>query len=162
VGGSFTLRTASGSTSVAIDFTPGAGAPIKLGGTQTVGSATFDPLAAILDSSNYSANAVREPISISGGGTYNARASVADLFAVDTSQVLSATIVGFEPGDSIMFLNRAAADGAIFDTGASGDGNAIITAGNATINLTSLANDNFADEASFEAAYGASAIWYII
>ncbi|WP_344672496.1 hypothetical protein, partial [Sphingorhabdus rigui] len=52
VGGSFTLRTASGSTSVAIDFA--AGGAIKLGGTQAVGSSTFDPLAAIINSNNIS------------------------------------------------------------------------------------------------------------
>jgi hypothetical protein len=55
VGGTFTLRTASGSTSVAIDFT--AGGAIKLGGTQIVGSQTFDPLAAITNVGNRSANA---------------------------------------------------------------------------------------------------------
>jgi hypothetical protein len=54
VGGTFTLRTASGSTSVAIDFT--AGGAIKLGGTQIVGSQTFDPLAAITNVGNVSGN----------------------------------------------------------------------------------------------------------
>ena len=83
VGGAFTLRTASGSTSVAIDFT--AGGAIKLGGTQIVGSSTFDPLAAITSSGNYSDNAVLGNVTVTNGGTYNVGTGVIDTFITDSN-----------------------------------------------------------------------------
>jgi hypothetical protein len=55
VGGAFTLRTASGSTSVVLDFA--AGGVIKLG-TQVVGSVGFDAAAAITNAGNVSDNAI--------------------------------------------------------------------------------------------------------
>jgi hypothetical protein len=55
VGGAFTLRTASGSTPVVLDFA--AGGVIKLG-TQVVGSVGFDAAAAITNVGNISDNAI--------------------------------------------------------------------------------------------------------
>ena len=160
VGGSFTLRTASGSTSVAIDFA--ANGAIKLGGTQTVGTPTFNAPAAITDASNVSDNADFSTILVTGGNAYYARASAADIFIVDASQALSATIIGFEEGDRIVFKNRTAAQGALFDPGASNDGIATLTAGTATLQLTGLASDAFTNEVSFETIYGIDAIGYLI
>lgn len=161
VGGSFTLRTASGSTSVAIEFTP-QGAAIKLGGTQIVGSTTFDPLLAITDRSNHSQNAIQKDVIVSNGGSYIARDNATDVFVIDASKSLAVTISGFEDGDRIIFTNRTSAEGALFDAGVIGDGVSTITAGNASITLTSLTNDNFGNETTFEAIYGANAIGYVL
>jgi Ca2+-binding RTX toxin-like protein len=160
VGGAFTLRTASGSTSVAIDFT--AGGAIKLGGTQVVGSATFDPLAAINNPDNYSDNAVFGIVTVTNGSTYNARKGVIDTFIIDTSQGITATIVGFETGDVIEFVGRTPDLGVNFEQVSNTDGLTTISAGNASITLTNLTNDNFGNEATFEAIYGANAIGYVI
>jgi hypothetical protein len=161
VGGSFTLRTASGSTTVAIDFTTPGGA-IKLGGTQIVGSTTFDPLLAITDRSNYSQNAIQKDVIVSNGGSYIARDNATDVFVIDASKSLAVTISGFDDGDRIIFTNRTSAEGALFDAGVIGDGVSTITAGNASITLTSFTNDNFGNEAAFEAIYGANAIGYVL
>jgi hypothetical protein len=160
VGGSFTLRTASGSTSVAIDFTQGG--TIKLGGTQIVGSTTFDPLLAINDRSNYSQNAIQKDVIVTNGASYVARDNVADVFVIDASKSLAITISGFDEADRIIFTNRTSAEGALFDAGVIGDGISTITAGNASITLTNLTNDNFSNETTFEAIYGANAIGYVI
>jgi hypothetical protein len=50
----------------------------------------------------------------------------------------------------------------LFDAGVIGDGVSTITAGNASITLTSFTNDNFGNEAAFEAIYGANAIGYVL
>jgi hypothetical protein len=161
VGGSFTLRTASGSTSVAIDFTIPGGA-IRLGGTQIVGSTTFDPLLAITDRSNISQNAIQKDVIVTNGASYVARDDVADVFVIDASKSLAITISGFDEADRIIFTNRTSAEGALFDAGVIGDGISTITAGNASITLTNLTNDNFGNEATFESIYGANAIGYVI
>ncbi|MBB3944076.1 hypothetical protein GGR91_002345, partial [Sphingorhabdus rigui] len=274
VGGSFTLRTASGSTSVAIDFA--AGGAIKLGGTQAVGSSTFDPLAAIINSNNISDNAtfpvndttsseltilgfvisgnstVSEgqsltltinaegvangtvvpyalsgtgiaaeditgglsgsftvnngqgsititttldrlteggeqllvtlggmasgtpafsiniadvgltPVTLTNGQSVTATAGKVDTFIIDAGQSITATIVGFEVGDVLEFTNHTADLGVNFEQVSTSDGLTTISAGNAAVTLNNLANDNFGDEISFEAIYGANAIGYVI
>jgi hypothetical protein len=274
VGGTFTLRTASGSTSVAIDFA--AGGAIKLGGTQIVGSNTFDPLAAIINTKNTSDNAtfpvndttnseltilgfvisgnsavsegqsltltvnaegvangtvvpytlsgtgivagdiagglsgsftvnngqgnitittaldrVTEgseqllvtlggtasgtpafninitdigltPVTLTNGQSVTATAGKVDTFIVDASQSITATIVGFEAGDVLEFTNHTADLGVNFEQISNTDGLTNISAGNASITLNNLANDNFGDEISFEKIYGSSAIGYVI
>jgi hypothetical protein len=160
VGGTVTLRTASGSTSVAIDFTQGGA--IKLGGTQVVGSATFDPAAAILDAANYSDNAMFRQITVKSGASYNGHESITDVFVIDASQSLTATIVGFEAGDILKFAGHSEALGVSFEQLALGDAMTTITAGSATLTLNNLANDNFSNENSFEAIYGNNAITYVI
>jgi hypothetical protein len=274
VGGTFTLRTASGSTSVAIDFA--AGGAIKLGGTQIVGGNTFDPLAAIINANNTSDNAafpvndttgseltilgfvisgnstvsegqsltltvsaegvangtvipytlsgtgvtsgditgglsgsftvnngqgsititttldrVTEgseqllvtlggaasgtpafsinisdvgltPVTLTNGQSVTATAGKVDTFIIDASQSIAATIVGFETGDVLEFTNHTADLGVNFEQISTSDGLTTISAGNAAITLTNLANDNFGDEISFEAIYGANAIGYVI
>ena len=274
VGGTFTLRTASGSTSVAIDFA--AGGAIKLGGTQAVGSSTFDPLAAIINSNNTSDNAafpvndttsseltilgfvisgnstvsegqsltltinaegvangtvipytlsgtgvtsgditgglsgsftvnngqgsitittsldrVTEgseqllvtlggtasgtpafsiniadigltPVTLTNGQSVTATAGKVDTFIIDASQSIAATIVGFEAGDVLEFTNHTPELGVNFEQVSTSDGFTIISAGNASITLNSLANDNFGDEISFETIYGANAIGYVL
>jgi hypothetical protein len=274
VGGTFTLRTASGSTSVAIDFA--AGGAIKLGGTQTVGSSTFDPLAAITKANNTSDNAVfpvsdttsseltilgfvisgnstvsegqsltltvnaegvangtvipytlsgtgvtsgditgglsgsftvnngqgsititttldrvtegseqllvtlggmasgtpafsinisdvgLTPVTLTNGQSVTATAGKVDTFIIDASQSIAATIVGFEAGDVLEFTNHTADLGVNFEQVSTSDGLTTISAGNAAITLTNLANDNFGDEVSFETIYGTNAIGYVI
>jgi hypothetical protein len=160
VGGAFTLRTASGSTSVAIDFT--AGGAIKLGGTQVVGSATFDSLAAINSPGNYSDNAVLGNVSVTNGITYNAQPGAIDTFIIDTRQSIAATIVGFETGDVFEFSGSNPDLGVNFKQFSGTDGLATLSARNASITLTGLADDNFSNEATFEVIYGANAIGYVI
>jgi hypothetical protein len=274
VGGSFTLRTASGSTSVAIDFT--AGGAIKVGGTQIVGSSTFDPMAAITNANNMADNAafpvsdttsaeltilgfvisgntnVSEgqsltltvnaeglangtvvpytlsgtgiaagdiagglsgsftvnngqgsititttldrltegseqllvtlggmasgapaftiniadigltPVVVANGQSYTATAGKVDTFIIDASQSIAATIVGFEAGDVLEFQRHSFELGVNFEQLSTSDGRTTISAGNALITLNGLANDNFGNEASFEAIYGANAIEYVI
>jgi hypothetical protein len=160
VGGTFTLRTASGSTSVAIDFTQGG--VIKLGGSQIVGSATFDPLLAITDRSNYSQNAMQKDVIVANGESYTARDNAADVFVIDASKSIAVTISGFDEGDRIIFTNRTGAERVLFDAGVIGDDISQITAGNASITLTDLANYNFGNATTFEAIYGANAIGYVL
>jgi hypothetical protein len=64
VGGAFTLRTASGSTTVVLDFA--AGGVIKLG-AQVVGSVGFNAAAAITNVGNVSDNAMAEVADITSG-----------------------------------------------------------------------------------------------
>ncbi|WP_344672481.1 hypothetical protein, partial [Sphingorhabdus rigui] len=264
----------SGSTSVAIDFA--AGGAIKLGGTQAVGSSTFDPLAAIINSNNISDNAtfpvndttsseltilgfvisgnstVSEgqsltltinaegvangtvvpyalsgtgiaaeditgglsgsftvnngqgsititttldrlteggeqllvtlggmasgtpafsiniadvgltPVTLTNGQSVTATAGKVDTFIIDAGQSITATIVGFEVGDVLEFTNHTADLGVNFEQVSTSDGLTTISAGNAAVTLNNLANDNFGDEISFEAIYGANAIGYVI
>ena len=275
VGGSFTLRTASGSTSVAIDFA--AGGAIKLGGTQVVGSVGFNPLVAITNGANVSDNALPQeiadttsaeltilgftisgastvdegqsltvtvlaegvedgtvipytlsgtgisandiagglsgsftvtngqgsitigtaldrltegnetllvtlggaatgaapfaidiadiglsPVMVINGQSYTATPGKIDTFVIDASQSLTATIAGFETGDVLEFVNYSEELGVSFEQLEFGDAAATLFAGNATLNLTNLANDNFGEETSFEDIYGANAIGYVI
>jgi hypothetical protein len=133
-----------------------------LGGTQIVGSTTFDPLLAITDRSNISQNAIQKDVIVTNGASYVARDNVADVFVIDASKSLAITISGFDEADRIIFTNRTSAEGALFDAGVIGDGISTITAGNASITLTNLTNDNFGNEATFESIYGANAIGYVI
>ncbi|MEN9926685.1 MAG: hypothetical protein RL268_2811, partial [Pseudomonadota bacterium] len=160
VGGTVTLRTASGSTSVAIDFA--LGGAIKLGGTQIVGSPTFDPLAAVLSPENYSDNALYRQITVSGSTTYNGHTGLTDVFVIDASKPSNAAIVGFEQGDILQFKNLSADPGVGFQQAALDDGIATILAGSATVTLTGLSNDHFSNEVGFEAIYGSGAISYVI
>jgi hypothetical protein len=175
VGGAFTLRTASGSTSVVLDFA--AGGVIKLG-TQVVGSAGFDAAAAITNVGNVSDNAIpaalvdtssnelviNDPVTvIANGGVYTAIAGKVDTFVIDANQTITATIVGFEEGDIIEILNSSESLGINFDNTVFNDGNAtIFISASATLNLRELDNDLFADEVSFENIYGTAAITYVM
>jgi hypothetical protein len=172
VGGAFTLRTASGSTSVVLDFA--AGGVIKLG-TQVVGSVGFNAAAAITNAGNLSSNAIPEAvvdasnneldiadrIIIANGGFYSAVAGKVDTFIIDASLSITATINGFEEGDIIEILNGSDEIGVNFENVIFNDGNAtIFVSESAIINLTGLVSDAFGDESSFEDIYGADAISY--
>jgi hypothetical protein len=174
VGGAFTLRTASGSTPVVLDFA--AGGVIKLG-TQVVGSVGFDAAAAITNAGNVSDNAIpafiadtssnelviNDPvIMVANGGVYTAIAGKVDTFVIDANQTITATIIGFEVGDIIEILNSSELLGVNFDNTVFGDGSAtIFVSASATLNLTGLASDAFGDEFSFESIYGSEAISYV-
>ena len=158
-GTALTLRTASGSTTVAIDFA--AGGVIKLGGTQIVGSATFDPAAAILDPLNVS-EVQALPIRVANGVDIIARAGVAEDFLIDASQLITASIRGFEPGDELIIGNRASELGIIFDNVVLGDGRATLLAGEAAVDLVELASDLFGNEGGFEDSYGPTSVTYVI
>jgi hypothetical protein len=173
VGGAFTLRTASGSTSVVLDFA--AGGVIKLG-TQVVGSVGFDAAAAITNAGNLSGNAIpafiadtssnelviNDPvITVANGGVYTAIAGKVDTFVIDANQTITATIIGFAAGDIIEIRNSSEEIGVNFDNTVFGDGNVtIFVSASATLNLTGLASDSFGDESSFESIYGSEAISY--
>jgi hypothetical protein len=101
-------------------------------------------------------------VTVLNGATYQARAGVADIFIIDASQSISATIVGFENGDILQFNNHTADLGVNFEQESTEDGFTVVFAGNASITLNSLANDSFGDEISFELIYGANAIGYVI
>jgi hypothetical protein len=158
VGGSFTLRTASGSTSVAIDFT--AGGAIKLGGTQIVGSTTFDPMAAITDIYNVSLGNTAPPNVIQDNSSNVAITGQSDVFYINGSSAITAGISGFAAGDIINLLNFSEDLGVSFENVTLGDGRAALYIGGTVINLTGLANDTFNDQASFQAIYGQNAIRY--
>jgi hypothetical protein len=160
VGGALVLRTASGSTTISVDFA--LGGAIKLGGTQIVGSSNFDPLAAITDPQNFSDNAIFADIDVLDGQSYQARVGVDDVFIVDAALTVSATIKGFAEGDRIVFNNRSPAAGITVDPGSADDGTALLVAGNVALTLAELTNDNFSSEADFEAIYGPNAISYVI
>ena len=158
VGGSFTLRTASGSTSVAIDFT--AGGAIKLGGTQIVGSSTFDPMAAITNIYNVSLGNTAPPTVLQDNSSNVAIVGQSDVFYINGSSSITAGISGFAAGDIINLLNFSEDLGVSFENSTFGDGRAALLIGGTVINLTGLANDTFNDQASFQAIYGQNAIRY--
>eukprot|EP01041_Mallomonas_annulata_P013469 gene13469-28537_t len=158
VGGTFTLRTASGSTTVAIDFA--AGGAIKLGGTQVVGSATFDPLAAITNVYNVSTGNIAPPRTMEDGANKNAVSNSIDAFYVDASSQISGSINNFEAGDSITILNHSESLGVSFENPIIGDGQVSINIAGTVITLSGLSDDRFSDQAGFEAIYGQGAIRY--
>jgi len=103
------------------------------------------------------------PVTVVNGQTYQARAGAVDIFVIDVNQSITATITGFEAGDILRFSNHSADLGVNFEQLSTSDGFTTITAGaSVAITLTSLTNDNFGDEISFEAIYGANAIGYVI
>ncbi len=159
-GAPLTLRTASGSTTVAIDFA--AGGVIKLGGTQVVGSATFDAAAAILDPANVT-TAEMLPIRLLDGVPIAARPGVMDIFLLDAGQSINALVTGFEPGDVIRIANLDEEIGVTVEENADfTDGVATLLAGQATLTLSDLPSDLFSDEQTLEAVYGPNAITYVI
>ena len=111
VGGVFTLRTASGSTTVAYT-----GGKIQLGGSQNVGDTAFNATAAITDSSKLSSNALltiadnsSNEITLANpelsSGTFNAGNGRADVIVVDVNTFQGASISGFEKGDTLKIKN---------------------------------------------------------
>jgi hypothetical protein len=149
---------------------------IKLG-TQVVGSVGFDAAAAITNAGNVSDNAIAEMVDVTSGelvitdpaiivannGVYTAKVGQVDTFIIDANQTINATIIGFEEGDIIEILNSSEELGIIIDNFVFNDGEAsIFISSSATINLTSLANDAFGDEPSFESIYGSEAISYVL
>jgi hypothetical protein len=81
---------------------------------------------------------------------------------IDASQSISATIVGFEKGDILRYLNNGENGVGGVDNPELNDGVAALLVGNSTLSLTNLSSDLFGDEASFEAIYGTNAISYVI
>jgi hypothetical protein len=158
-GSPLTLRTASGSTTVSIDFA--AGGVIKLGGTQVVGSATFDAAASILDSSNVT-TAEMLPIRLLDGVPIAARPGVTDVFLLDAGRSIDALVTGFEPGDVIRIANLDEEIGVTVENPDLGDGAATLLAGQATLTLSDLSSDLFSDEQTLEVFYGPNAITYVI
>ena len=102
------------------------------------------------------------PITVANGQTYQARAGAVDIFIIDAGQSINATIVGFENGDILRYLNNGENGVGGVDNPQIGDGVAALLVGNSTISLTNLASDSFGNETSFEAIYGANAIDYVI
>ncbi|WP_183941606.1 putative Ig domain-containing protein, partial [Sphingorhabdus rigui] len=103
------------------------------------------------------------PVTVANGQTYQARAGTVDIFVIDVNQSITATIAGFEAGDILRFTNHTEELGVNFEQVSNSDGITTITAGTSVaITLSSLANDNFGDEISFESIYGANAIGYVI
>jgi hypothetical protein len=102
------------------------------------------------------------PVTVANGQTYQARAGTVDIFVIDAGQSINATIVGFENGDILRYLNNGENGVGGVDNPQIGDGVAALLVGNSTISLTNLASDSFGDETSFEAIYGVNAIDYVI
>jgi hypothetical protein len=102
------------------------------------------------------------PVTVVNGQTYQARAGTVDIFVIDASQSISATIVGFEKGDILRYLNNGENGVGGVDNPELNDGVAALLVGNSTVSLTNLSSDLFGDEASFEAIYGMNAITYVL
>ena len=102
------------------------------------------------------------PVTVANGQIYQARAGTVDIFVIDAGQSINATIVGFENGDILRYLNNGENGVGGVDNSQIGDGVAALLVGNSTISLTNLASDSFGDETSFEAIYGVNAIDYVI
>ncbi len=139
VSGTVNLRTASGATTVAIDFA--AGGAMKLGGSQIVGSAGFDPLAAIANASLKSSNAAAAPVVdttsnelVIAAVTLSASGNTADegksfSVSVGAPNVADGTIIPYS-------LTGSAITAADFEGGLSGT--VTITGGTGTITLKPL------------------------
>jgi hypothetical protein len=102
------------------------------------------------------------PVTVANSQTYQARAGVADVFVIDANQSIAATIVGFEEGDILRYLNNGENGLGGVDNPTFGDGLAVLFVGSSSISLTNLTSDYFGDEVSFEAVYGAQAITYVL
>jgi hypothetical protein len=103
------------------------------------------------------------PITVENGKTYQGRTGIVDIFIIDVNQSITATIAGFETGDILRFKNHTPELGVNFEQLSTTDGLTTISAGSSVVlTLNGLANDNFGDETSFEAIYGANAIGYVI
>ncbi len=115
IGGKITLRTASGATSVSYNGNIVLG-DAGNGTSQVVGAAGFDASRAISDVNNKSSNALLSLTDVSSNeliltnpeltsGVFNAANGFADSFILDINKFVGASINGFEPGDSIRFIN---------------------------------------------------------
>jgi hypothetical protein len=134
--------------------------PQNFAGTLNLKVTASDGSLSVFDTFTLSVEAV--PVTVANGQTYQARAGAVDIFVIDASQSITATIAGFEVGDILRFNNHTADLGVNFEQVSTDDGFTTIAAGNASVTLNGLANDNFGDETSFEAIYGANAIGYVI
>lgn len=176
VGGQFTLRTATGSTSVAIDFA--AGGVVVLGGTQVVGSDNFDAFAAITNLVDVSENGsdlwrtdstVAEAVILEAAPTvvqnsqnYTANPGKMDVFVIKSDIRFPGVLSQFEKGDVLVFEGIADGTPVSISNGVIGDGSVTLTSGSLSINLINLPNDNFTEIESLGQILGASAIRYVI
>ena len=103
-----------------------------------------------------------KPVTVVNNQTYQARSGVVDIFVIDASQSINATIIGFEQGDILRYLNNGDNGLGGVDNSTFEDGKAVLLVGSSSISLTSLTNDYFGDEASFEEIYGPNAITYVL
>ena len=134
--------------------------PQNFAGTLNLKVTASDGSLSAIDTFTLSVEAA--PVTVVNGQTYQARAGVADIFVIDASQSISATIVGFEKGDILRYLNNGDNGVGGVDNPEFNDGVAALLVGNSTLSLTNLSSDLFGDEASFEAIYGTNAISYVI
>jgi len=97
------------------------------------------------------------PIIVANGGNYVATAGV-DIFVIDSSQTINATIVGFDFGDVLRYINNTPAPVFDFPYVAFDDGTADITTATSRITLTNLVDDFFATVEDFQSVFGPNAI----
>jgi hypothetical protein len=148
-----------------LSFTPAtltfAGTPPKdFAGNLSLKVAASDGTASVSDTFVLSIEV--KPVTVANGQTYQARAGVVDVFVIDASQSISATIVGFEKGDILRYLNNGDNGLGGVDNPELNDGQAVLNVGFSSMLLTNLTNDNFESEDRFEAIYGTNAISYVI
>jgi len=97
------------------------------------------------------------PIIVANGQTYVATAGV-DIFVIDSSQNISATIVGFDFGDVLRYVSNSTPPVFDFPYVAFDDGTADITTATSRITLTNLVDDFFATVEDFQSVFGPNAI----
>ena len=96
-------------------------------------------------------------IIVANGGSYVATAGV-DIFVIDSSQTINATIVGFDFGDVLRYVNNVERPVFDFPYSEIDDGIAGINTERSRITLTNLAFDFFVNEQEFNATYGEGSI----
>jgi hypothetical protein len=136
--------------------------PQSFAGTLNLKVTASDGNLSAFDTFTLSVEAAPVTVTVLNGQIYQARAGAVDIFVIDASQSITATINGFENGDILRYLNNGENGLGGVDNNELGDGLATILVGNSSIFLTGLASDSFAEEISFEAIYGANAIGYVI
>jgi uncharacterized protein (DUF427 family) len=100
------------------------------------------------------------PIIVANGQTYVATAGV-DIFVIDSNQNISATIVGFDFGDVLRYINNNTPPLFDFPYVAFDDGTADINTATSRITLTNLVDDFFATVEDFQSVFGPNAITVI-
>jgi hypothetical protein len=99
---------------------------------------------------------------VANNGSYSAVVGASDIFVIDPTQSINASIAGFESGDVLQLVSWSEDLGVVFENPVFADGEAVLVVGGATITLTGLASDAFGDEQSFEGIYGPGAITYAV
>lgn len=159
--GSNPISGAISSTLVLTDSLVGQTIQVKASYTDVLGAAEH-----VLSAQSTAVTAPSTLTAVANGNNLTAT-SGADIYVIDASQTMSATISGFKAGDSLQISNRTSAQGISLTQDDWTDGIVKLTIGTAVITLTGLTAEKSVDnvtwlydEASFTTLFGSNALVY--